>query len=139
MPTKKLYRQTHGGPECGVLVVDDEDADLLHQKWRLHAEGYACIGRGRPGNPTIYIHRIIAERFIGPIPPGPVIDHVNHNRLDNRRSNLRVVSNEENLRRNRKPSDFKTCAACQMRSRKVAECPLCLIPLCPVCAADHSC
>lgn len=139
MPTKKLYRQSRSGLESGVLVVDDADADLLDRKWRLHPEGYACIGRGREGDPTLYIHRLITVRFHGEIPSGPVIDHVNHNRLDNRRSNLRVVSNEENLRRNRRPADFKTCAGCKVRSRKVCECVLCLIPYCPVCTADHSC
>lgn len=139
MPTLKMFRTTRGKVECGVLIVDDADADLLLRKWRLHVEGYACIGRGRPGDPTLYIHRLIAERLVGPIPPGPVIDHVNHNRLDNRRENLRVVSNEENLLRNRRPADFKACCSCKTRSRKVAECFECLMPFCPVCLADHAC
>ena len=139
VPTMKLFRKTYGRVESGILIVDYFDEDLLTTSWRYHPEGYAVRGRGRPGSPSVYAHRIVAERIFGEIPPGHVVDHVNHNRLDNRRSNLRVVPNEENLARNRKPADFKTCAACRTRSRKVAECPLCLIPLCPVCNTDHSC
>lgn len=140
VPTVKLFRRTYGRVESGVLIFDDEDSDLIGIRWMFHYEGYAFRHLGpRSSRVSEYAHRVVASRVFGEIPPGHVVDHVNHNRLDNRRSNLRVVPNEENLARNRKPADFKTCAACRTRSRKVAECPLCLIPLCPVCNADHSC
>lgn len=139
MRTVKIFRTTRGKVECGVLVLDDVDAEVGDGRWRYHSEGYAVRGRGRPGSPTIYAHRIVAARVFGEIPPGSVVDHVNHNRLDNRRENLRVVSNEENLARNRRPADFKTCCSCKIRSRKVTECVECLMPFCPFCLADHSC
>lgn len=140
MMTARLFRTSRGKVECGVMIVDDEDADVLECRWRFHYEGYAFREVGpRASRVSEYAHRVVAERVFGPIPPGSVVDHVNHNRLDNRRSNLRVVSNEDNLARNRRPADFKTCCSCRTRSRKVTECHVCLMPFCPGCVGDHAC
>lgn len=43
-------------------------------------------------------HRIVWQMFNGPIPEGMQIDHINHDRSDNRIENLRLVSNLENHR-----------------------------------------
>ncbi len=43
-----------------------------------------------------YVHRLVAEAFIGPIPSDMVVDHVNHDKTDNRLENLRLVSRKEN-------------------------------------------
>lgn len=45
-----------------------------------------------------YNHRIIWEMHHGKIPDGMQIDHINHNRLDNRIDNLRIVSHIDNGR-----------------------------------------
>lgn len=42
------------------------------------------------------VHRLVAEAFIGPIPEGMVIDHINSNKLDNSSINLRIVSRQSN-------------------------------------------
>jgi hypothetical protein len=43
---------------------------------------------------TLYLHRYIQDF----IPNGLVIDHINRNKLDNRRENLRIVTRSENNR-----------------------------------------
>lgn len=141
MPTVKIFRTSKSGKvECGVLIVDDEDSDIVGLKWRYHFEGYAFRDVGKwPNRKSEYAHRVVAERMFGEIPSGSVVDHINHNRLDNRRSNLRVMSNEENLASFRRRRDFKTCCSCKTRSMKVCECFNCLLPLCPGCMSDHSC
>lgn len=48
------------------------------------------------GGVTIYLHHLIMAN-----PPKTVVDHFNHNTLDNRRDNLRVVTYAENAQ-NRK-------------------------------------
>lgn len=47
-----------------------------------------------------YIHRLVYEAWIGNIPNGYDIDHINGIKTDNRVSNLRAVSRSENLKHN---------------------------------------
>lgn len=57
--------------------------------------GYIRISRN---NKIIYMHRWIWEQLIGPIPAGMQIDHINGIRTDNRLSNLRLVSQAEQMK-----------------------------------------
>ena len=50
--------------------------------------------KGKKGNnKCVLIHKLLIK-----CPPGMVIDHINRNGFDNRRENLRVVSQKENSR-----------------------------------------
>ncbi len=51
----------------------------------------------RIGHQNKYVHRLVWESFIGEIPEGMEIDHINSNRLDNRLENLQLVTKKENL------------------------------------------
>ena len=74
--------------------VDVSDFDYLSQwKWKLHKNGYA-YRNSRHGN--IYMHRLILNP-----PNGLETDHINLDRLDNRRENLRAVTHAENLKTRR--------------------------------------
>ena len=86
-----------------VAIVDDEDFEWLNQwKWcarRRLDERTQYAGRQTP-DPTrrakqrmVFMHRLIVE-----CPDGMVVDHINGNGLDNRRSNLRICTHAENLR-----------------------------------------
>lgn len=46
---------------------------------------------------AVYIHKLVAEYFIGPRPEGYVIDHIDGNYLNNRADNLRYVTQKQNL------------------------------------------
>jgi hypothetical protein len=78
-----------------VALVDGEDARLvLGRRWCLHTDGYAvCNG--------VYMHRVI----LGIVEDGHRVmaDHRNHDRLDNRRANLRVATPRQNAGNKARP------------------------------------
>ena len=81
-----------------VVLVDDADLDELNRhNWRLDKAGY--IRRTRSGK-TILLHR----QIMGVVDAGREVevDHANHDKLDNRRANLRLCTRRDNAR-NRKP------------------------------------
>lgn len=72
-------------------IVDNIDYDNLSKyKWFYHNRGNVYTGYARKSNG--FMHRIIMD-----CPKGSVIDHVNGNGLDNRRSNLRICTQSENM------------------------------------------
>src|SRR5213592_797683 len=76
-------------------VVDDADGKKCDRyKWRCLPTGYvyASISVGPRSTKFLYLHHFI----LGPIPKGREVDHINGDRLDNRRSNLRIASHHIN-------------------------------------------
>lgn len=100
MKILEITSKTYGKFE---IMLDDEDYD------RVVAMGSWCV-RIAPKRKDLYYfqHRldkhtlIELHRFIMNAPKGKYVDHINHNTLDNRKCNLRVCSNSDNVR-NGKP------------------------------------
>ncbi len=73
------------------ILLDDEDRHLLDDyNWKVYSCGYAVAS---VNGSVVYLHHLI----IGFPPKGLETDHINRNKLDNRRSSLRHVTHRENL------------------------------------------
>lgn len=81
-----------------VIKLNKDNFGLLRTNyWQLNCNGYVW---SRTGGGKSYLHQIV----IGEKAEGKVVDHINHNPLDNRRENLRLVEYSVNSF-NRTPSN----------------------------------
>lgn len=78
------------------ILLDDCDVDLLQYDWRITLKGYArCYIKRK----TIYLSRLLLERKLGRmLLPGHLeeVDHIDLNKLNNQRYNLRVATSSQN-------------------------------------------
>ena len=79
----------------GTILIDVEDFELVSKyQWHIensrktiqYAQTNLCV---KDSQKTIRLHRLL-------IPNVQQVDHINHNGLDNRKSNLRACNNREN-------------------------------------------
>jgi hypothetical protein len=76
-------------------IVDDEDYESLNKfEWRVCNTGYAVRSVGNSKKRTQIT--ILMHRFIMKAQPKQQIDHVNRDRLDNRKCNLRFCNDSQN-------------------------------------------
>lgn len=123
LPSPELLRQLlRYEPDTGLLFWREFRAEHLSHRRRLKAGAVEKWNRRHCGQITfqtkhgcgyllgfIQGHNILAHRAIWAIQtgewPNGIIDHINHDRADNRWNNLRLVSAQGNARNRRhKPS-----------------------------------
>lgn len=79
------------------VVIDEADRSLIQERtWSIGGPGYVTSNgrKGKYGSVTLH-------RFLMNPPKGFVVDHINGNRLDNRRANLRIVRQKLNAQNQR--------------------------------------
>lgn len=99
-----------------AATVDEEDVAWLRQyRWYLSTDGYAFAA-----HPTRYMHRMIMQT-----PKGQECDHRHHNKLDNRKSELRNGLKSLNMRnkhaKGTKPTEFKGVTFYKSRNKWLAQ------------------
>lgn len=83
-------------------LIDEEDLNLtIGYLWRRRCNGY--VGAYKRGRTRLTAKNIALHRLIMGVIDNPVhIDHINGNKLDNRKSNLRLATMSQNLGNQRK-------------------------------------
>jgi len=117
--TKTIPVYKHGRIVANTLVDEADYASLSRYRWHLN-RGYVTrwesiateTGRSRTVN-------VIMHREVMSCPDGMQVDHLNHDRLDNRRQNLRIVTNAQN-HQNRRANPYR--GAMRQKNRWVAVC-----------------
>jgi hypothetical protein len=116
---------THGK----VALVDDVFADYVRgSRWHLDVTGsnrfyarrnvYCADGKHFQER----MHRVIMSSHLGrSLDPSEEIDHINHNGLDNRVENLRIVTrwqNNANQRPQKRPKSSQYKGVCLLKNRR---------------------
>jgi hypothetical protein len=87
------------GGKSAAQVDEADFAVLSERKWKLHKDGYAYRTERQNGRyVNVYMHRAILG-----ITDKRRVDHINRDKLDNRRENLRAATQSQNLHNSGKP------------------------------------
>jgi hypothetical protein len=81
------------GTVRAYTLIDPVDAGQALHRWFVHTLGYAYRSQYPAPRRTLLLHREILGLTLG---DGLEADHINGDRLDNRRCNLRIVTHAEN-------------------------------------------
>lgn len=102
--------RARGGRVVAVSLIDADLHDRLSgYSWHLNSSGYAVRTehtkggrRERKGRAVLLAREVMADHLA----PGLVVDHISRDKMDNRRANLRVVTQAENLKNKDKTRCF---------------------------------
>lgn len=97
-PINKTYELTLSNG--AITIIDEEDVSIVEGYQWTNVAGYAGRVEKKNGvRKSIKLHREIVK-----CPRGSVVDHINGDTLDNRKVNLRICTQAENIRNSTKHS-----------------------------------
>ena len=75
-------------------VIISNDGMVIGRKVNYSNSGYGQFGLN---GKRFYVHRLVYELFVGMIPKGLEINHINGKKSDNKDTNLELVTRSQNL------------------------------------------
>ena len=93
------YYASENGKVANIRFVDDELEYFKNIKHDISSSGYCRVPlKTEKGvEKKFLVHRLIYETFIGDIPEGYVIDHIDSDSTNNSINNLRVCTQKDNI------------------------------------------
>lgn len=109
-----MARDLKWGMAVADILIDARDKAVLSEgSWYVDSLGYVA---GEYRGQRTRLHRVIAKAK-----KGQCVDHINRNKLDNRRVNLRIATHAENLRntkfRSNNTSGYRGVYLCKVTGR----------------------
>lgn len=82
-----------------VAIIDPLDEDLAHHHWFAASNGQDRVyAQRRVKGQTLRLYRIIMERMLErSLDATELVDHIDNNSLNNRRTNLRLATRDQNM------------------------------------------
>lgn len=93
----KIHDGVNQGYSQVVFTINKRypEEDVLRQSHRAHVNGVH-----RDGSPahqmSLKVHQLVYDAWVGPVPDGMVLDHIDRDKTNNAVSNLRAVTQVEN-------------------------------------------
>lgn len=83
--------ELRGGGQHLILASPEDVGELSKYRWGMHHTGAVFTTDVSDGAVQMPMHRLVS-----PPPDGKTVDHINRNRKDNRRENLRICTQMQN-------------------------------------------
>lgn len=104
-PKKERIKPIEGFPRffvtnLGRILRENQYGELVEVRQHVNKRFYYDVGLTKNKKTfTKKVSRLVAQAFIGPIPEGYVVDHIDCNKEHNYVTNLQIISNSENIKR----------------------------------------
>ena len=83
-----IFKINKNDIEYDIIIDEDNYYDIIKLSWHISSYGYIC---GNINNTTIRLHRFILN-YNG----DDIVDHIDSNKFNNQKSNLRIITRYQN-------------------------------------------